>query len=243
MQSPADKLLIAESAGRLYGGGQRIWDPQDRWNSYKRSIISEFSEQHARPLLAQAQIVLDAGCGSERYTWLPHGEIGFDRFLGQLKTRSRAVVGDLVLLPFKAESIDFVVCVASVLNYVSAVEAISEFSRVLRPGGHLLLHYETSTSFEHILRSRWGSSVVRINTINSGRDDTLWIYRPSYIAAVLANTKFEIKQKRAFHIASTLGLRFGLGQQWSARLAGLDRFFQALRTFADDVIILAEKHA
>jgi SAM-dependent methyltransferase len=243
MQPPSDELLIRESAGRLYGKGQPIWDPKDRWNCYKRSIICEFSEQYARPLFAQAETILDAGCGSERYTWLPRGEIALDRFLGQLQDRARAVVGDLGLLPFKSESIDFVVCVASVLNYVSAVEAISEISRVLRPGGHLLLHYETSTSFEHLLRPRWGNSVVRIDTINSGRDDTLWIYRPSYIAAILANAKFEIKRERAFHIASSFGLRLGFGQQWSARLAGLDRFFYALRTFADDVIILAEKRA
>ena len=49
MQSD-DDLLVRESAERLYGGGHRIWDPKDRWNAYKRSIIDEFSEQHARAL-------------------------------------------------------------------------------------------------------------------------------------------------------------------------------------------------
>jgi SAM-dependent methyltransferase len=178
MQSD-DDLLVRESAERLYGGGHRIWDPKDRWNAYKRSIIDEFSEQHARALISQAETILDAGCGSERYSWLPEREISFDRFPKQLRDKSRAVVGDLGLLPFKCGSIDFVVCVASVLNYVSAIEAISEMSRVLRPGGYLLLHYETSTSFEHVLRPLWAHSVARINTINNGRDDTLWIYRPT----------------------------------------------------------------
>ena len=243
MQSSDDELLVRESAGRLYGDGQRIWDPKDRWNVYKRSIISDFSECHARPLIAQAETILDAGCGSESYRWLPDRAISFDRFVMQLQERSRAVVGDLGLLPFEGASIDFAVCVASVLNYVSAIEAISEMSRVLRPGGHLLLHYETSTSFEHILHRRWGNSVVRIDTINNGRDDTLWIYRPSYITTILASTKFEVKQVHAFHIASALGLRLGFSQQWSARFAPLDRFLQAFRIFADDVIILAEKRA
>jgi SAM-dependent methyltransferase len=243
MQLLEDELLVRESAGRLYGNGQRIWDLKDRWNVYKRSVISDFSERHARPLIAQSETILDAGCGSEFYSWLPDRAISLDRFLMQLQDRSRAVVGDLELLPFERESIDFVVCVASVLNYVSAVEAISEMSRVLRPGGRLLLHYETSTSFEQIFHPLWGNSVVRINTINNARDDTLWVYRPSYIATILANTKLEVKRVQAFHIASALGLRLGFSQQWSARFAPLDRFLQAFRAFADDVIILAEKRA
>lgn len=239
----SDGRLIRESAERLYGEGQRIWDPLDRWNAYKRVAINSFAERHARVLVEQAETILDAGCGSEPYAWLPARTVSLDRYKSQLRDRSKPIVGDLERLPFDDQSIDFVVCVASVLNYVSAAEAIVEISRVLRPGGHLLLHFETSTSFEQIFRSRWGAPVVRIDTLNSGRYDTLWIYSPSYVNALLSNRGLSIKQRQAFHIGSALALRFGIDQQASARLAALDGFLRVLRLFGDDTILLAEKLA
>lgn len=243
MLSSDDELFVRAAAKRLYGDGQRIWDPSDRWNAHKRSVISEFSDRHASRLISDAKIILDAGCGSERYSWLPDRAICLDRYFEQARVRANAIVGDLDLLPFKDSSFDFVVCVASVLNYVSAVEAISEIARILRPGGHLLLHYETSTSFEHFLRSRWGSPVVRTETINSSRPDCVWIYRPSYIASILTSTKLRIRKSKEFHIASALALRLGFNQQQAARWVAMDRFFQSFKMFADDVIILAEKLA
>ena len=33
----SDGLLVRESAERMYGDGQAIWDPQDRWNAYKQA--------------------------------------------------------------------------------------------------------------------------------------------------------------------------------------------------------------
>ncbi|SEO31057.1 Methyltransferase domain-containing protein [Bradyrhizobium sp. OK095] len=238
-----DELIVRDAARRLYGDGQPIWDPKDRWNSYKRASISAFCSRHASHLLSEAEAILDAGCGSEAYPWMPERSICLDRHFLQTRAKSNGVVGDLCSLPFEKGSFDFVVCVASVLNYVSAIEAISEVSRVLRPGGHLILHYETSTSFEHVLKSTWGMPVARTETINGGRPDTLWVYRPSYITTILRGARLQGRKVQRFHIASALGLRIGLGQQTSAKFAVLDPFVQRLGMFADDVIILAEKLA
>lgn len=238
-----DELVVRDAATRLYGDGQPIWDPKDRWNNYKRASISAFCSRHASHLLSKAETILDAGCGSETYPWMPERSICLDRHFLQARARSNGVVGDLSSLPFESGAFDFIVCVASVLNYVSAIEAISEVSRVLRPGGHLVLHYETSTSFEHILKSTWGMPVARTETINAGRPDTLWVYRPSYIASILRGARFQDQKVQRFHIASALGLRIGLSQQVSARFSVLDPFVQRLGMFADDVIILAEKLA
>ena len=241
--SPSDELFVRAAADRLYGNGQPIWDSADRWNAYKRYAICDFSVRNASKLIDRAPNILDAGCGSERYNWIPDRAICLDRYFAQVYDRSCPIVGDICCLPFDSCSIDFVVCVASVLNYVSAVEAISEFSRVLRPGGHLLLHYETSTSFEHLLKREWGASAVRTDTINSGRPDTIWVYRPSFINKALSKMNFEPKKQTRFHIASAMSLRLGFNQQVSARLAAFDPLIRIFGMFADDVIILAERHA
>ncbi|WP_322515524.1 class I SAM-dependent methyltransferase [Rhodopseudomonas palustris] len=235
-----DKILVRQSAERLYQEGQPIWSPDDRWNVYKRSRISKFATMLAKPIIDAAPRILDAGCGSEPYSWLPERTVSFDKFHGQIKGRSSPVAGDLERLPFGDRTFDLVVCVASVLNYVSAAEAIQELSRVVRPGGHLLIHYETSTSFEHLFSSRWGKPVVRIDTINNGEDDTLWVYNPNYINALLGANGFRIVKDDHFHILSALALRFGLKQGPAAFFASADRFVGAAWMFSDDVITLVE---
>lgn len=67
MAQAEDEALVRGSAARLYGDGQRIWDPADRWNTHKRAEIDRFAATVAPPLLARSGTVLDAGCGSEPY--------------------------------------------------------------------------------------------------------------------------------------------------------------------------------
>lgn len=243
MEQPEDETLVGAAAARLYGDGQDIWDPKDRWNSRKREAIDNFARRFAAHQLSRASVILDLGCGSQPYEWLPDHTIGLDRFWEQARHHSVPVVGDLRRLPFQTASADYVVCVASVLNYVPAAEAIFEMSRVLRPGGAVLLHFETSTSFEHLGSKLWGAPVVRIVTVNGGREDTLWVYRPSYIRALLQNSGFRLLRQRRFHILSALALRLGLQQQQAAPFAALDRLFVPASAFSDDVILIAERVA
>jgi SAM-dependent methyltransferase len=243
MEQPEDDELVRSSAARLYGEGQPIWDPSDRWNVYKRAKIDQFAREYATKHLGVAGIVLDAGCGSEPYEWLPDHTISLDRFWPQARGRTWPVAADLTQLPFRSASIGFIVCVASVLNYVSAAEALAELGRVTKPGGSLLLHFETSTSLEQLARARWGAPVVRLATMNNGREDTLWIYRPSYIRRLLNAAGFQVRRERRFHILSALGLRLGFDQQKAARLAAFDRLLPWAGDLADDIILIAEKRA
>lgn len=236
-----DDRLVRASADRIYGGGRRIWDQGDGWNVYKRSAIDDFANRIAIPFLERAERVLDAGCGCEPYTWTPQRALSLDRFDRQVEHRSNAVVGDLTSLPLASGCMDFVICVASVLNYVSAPEALSELSRVTRGGGHLLLHFETSTSFEHLGRRTWRRSVSRIRTVNNGEDDTIWVYRPDFVFALLRSFGYDVVATTRFHILSSLGLRLGMSQNRAAVFSRLDAVARPLSSFADDVILLAEK--
>lgn len=243
MRQSSDENLVWDSAARLYGDGQPIWDPSDRWNTYKRAAIDAFAKEHVADRLTNSDRILDAGSGSRTYEWLPSHAISLDRFWLQVRERDNPVAGDLQRLPFASASMDAVVCVASVLNYVSAAEAISELGRVMRPGGFLLLHFETSSSLEHIGTGLWGRLVARLDTLNSGRNDTIWIYRPSYVRSLLNANGLSIVRTQGFHILSAGALRFGFSQQRSAALAVLDGWAKPLAFFADDFILLAEKRA
>ena len=241
MPSESDDALVRGSAGRLYGEGQPVWSAQDRWNTAKRKNVDRFARRFAVPYLDHATRVLDAGSGNQPYDWVPADAISLDRFSDQVKGLRIPVAGDLQQLPFRAGTFDFVVCVGPVINYTSAAESIAELSRVTVAGGHLLLHFESSTSFEFLGTKHWGRLATRVETINGGRTDTVWVYRPTYIRQLLQQHGFREVETRRFHILSALGVRVGLSQDRSAPASALDGWAAPLAGMADDVILVAEK--
>jgi hypothetical protein len=133
--------------------------------------------------------------------------------------------------------------VGPVLNYAAVVESVCELSRVTKIGGYVVLHYESSRSFEHLLRRPWNRFVAPVETVNSGHADRLWVYSPKLIDKLLRQNGLMIRRATSFHIVSSAAIRLGLSQPKAVRFAKLDRLFSWLGFFADDQIILAEKTA
>ncbi len=227
-------------AATLYGQGQAIWYKGDRWNQHKRRRIEQFILS-TTALQEEIQTALDAGSGNSLYEWMPTNVVSADFYHSQVAGKQRAVVCDLEILPFKDDSFELVFCIGSVLNYVSALEAIHELSRVTRTGGRLYLHFETSSSFEQLGRSSWNAPIRFSNTVNSSRVDNIWIYSPTFIYSALKSVRFQIIKRDRFHILSALLTRIGILQSRAASTAKFDRLFLWLGLFADDVIVLAEK--
>jgi hypothetical protein len=113
--------------------------------------------------------------------------------------------------------------------------------RVTKTGGHILLHFESSSSFEHIGRRRWNKSIALVETINAGKTEKIWTYSPHFVIAIMEAYGFIARASGAFHIASSMVNRLGWRQPVAAVAARFDRYVQALRYLADDQIILAEK--
>ena len=130
------KRRVRQSAEKLYADGQQIWDPRDRWNEYKRTQIEGFVRKHCETVLATSGRILDAGCGNFNHDWMPQDIVSSDKFLAQARGKKLSVVTDIERLPFKDQCFDLVICVASVINYVSAAEALLEFSRTVTRFGH-----------------------------------------------------------------------------------------------------------
>ena len=233
---------IRRAAEERYASGNDIWAEADSWNDYKRAGIERF----CRPLLtnvgANARI-LNAGAGSHRYDWIPDQAINLDRFAAQADKLPNAVAGDLESLPFGTAEFDLVICVGPVINYTSAIESIGELSRVLRPGGRLILHYETSDSAEHAFTRRWKSEAVPLSTLNNGKPDLVWIYSNAFVRRTLSRNGIVVEKKGAFHIASAALLRLGFSFDRAAGASAFDTLLAPLAFFADDVIIAGRKAA
>lgn len=118
-----------------------------------RALFYEAQGEAARRHLAGAPVILDVGCGGVLQYPRPSGSrvIGLDlsiQLLRENKGLDLAIYGSAAELPVADRSVDRVVCFYAVHHFVGAsvavnrslvARAFSEFGRVLRPGGELLV--------------------------------------------------------------------------------------------------------
>jgi 2-polyprenyl-3-methyl-5-hydroxy-6-metoxy-1,4-benzoquinol methylase len=139
--------------------------------------------------------ILDAGCGEgvlvNAYHQRGYNIIGMD-----LNYASRLVFkGDILCAPFDAETFDVIINL-DVLEHMSFTEqerAVSEFSRILKPGGYFfvsvpnLAHLASRLSF--IVRGK----LIRTSDIARHPGD-----RPIHEFIQLLRRDFEIQQRKGF---------------------------------------------
>jgi SAM-dependent methyltransferase len=155
-----------------------------------------------------------------------------------------ALVADAEALPFPNDSFDLAVCVGSVVNYCNAAIAIREFGRVLRPGGRLILEFETSDSFEFYGTPDFSRDAVQISTFYNGEMEPIYVYAKRYIVASLKANGFRSERATPFHLLSPLAYRAVGSEQISAMLGALDGVIQRiplLRDISANVFVTAKK--
>lgn len=116
-----------------------------RWYGSPDWVIAEIDRIAA--LLPPGARVADVGCGPGHHTELLRGRglwvAGFDLSLQMLSARSvpGVVQADMRALPLASSSLDAVWSAAAMLHVPrpDVPRALAEFSRVLRPDGHLVL--------------------------------------------------------------------------------------------------------
>jgi ubiquinone/menaquinone biosynthesis C-methylase UbiE len=142
-------------AGSYYDKIAAYYDLTFKLNGYGRSLDQYFAN-HPLPVSRGAKI-LDAGCGTGLLTLallralhFPVSITSLDLSATSISAARKAVVespgrtrdvtfaeGNLLSLPFADEALDLVVT-SGALEYVPLAEGMTELSRVIAPGGHLL---------------------------------------------------------------------------------------------------------
>ena len=169
--------------------GYRVWSasydrPGNGLYPYEEPIVREILDG------LSPGVALDAACGTGRYAAhlvaLGHRVIGVDNspeMLDHARLRVPAADlrrGDLHRLPLPDDHIDVVVCALALTHVPDLATVFSEFTRVLRPGGHLVI------SDIHHTRVALGS-VPHVRT-DSGEPGLLPAYRylgSDYLGAAL----------------------------------------------------------
>jgi SAM-dependent methyltransferase len=170
--------------------GYRVWaasydQPGNGIFAFEEPIVHEILD--ARP----AGVALDAACGTGRHSaWLAargHRVIGVDSspdMLGHARSRvpeGDFRLGDLHRLPVPDESADIVVCALALTHVPDLAPVITEFARVLRTGGDVVI---ADVHPEHVLLG----SAPRVRSAD-GEPGVLPAYRhlaSDYLSAALA---------------------------------------------------------
>lgn len=233
-----------DEVAKKYNSRQTIWHDTDKWHIYNYNQIQNFIEQVEYDHLASEKKILNAGSAGQNYG-LPEDKMYHIDLVGtNIAEKKYWAVGNIEKLPYDEMFFDLAICVGEVINYTDAAKAISEFSRVLKNGGEIILEYESSNTLELLLKPEFNASSVIVDTFFQGQSEKIWYFSDKYVERLLTEYGFEIINVHRFHILSILVYRLTQSSNFSVKFACLDKFSRYLpgvRNCASNVILRAKK--
>ena len=218
------------------------WPDDDIWHSYTYKILQEHIQDYLDELqLKNTQVVLNAGCGKTTYktcATIIHMDI-IEEYINLFENYLVSSVEKILLQDC---SVDCVICVGSVINYVDIQKAMSEFSRILKPNGILILEYERSNSAEFLFTKNYAKTVFMQTYQYNNQTHYLWMYDEKFVLQLAEFYKFCCKKKYRFHSISSLLFRLGLSEKKAAKYSKFDNWSQPFSYFfAHNEILIFEK--
>lgn len=216
--------LNQDEIKQLYESVDDVWPQNDNWHLYSKRQIEHYLHKQ---FWDESIYVLNAGSGGNDYglnVKMHHRDIAGNK----INKFTDFSVGTIELLPQDAKTFDKIICVGSVINYCDAISVISEFSRVIKTGGNLILEFESSCGYEHRKNSFYGKAAEIVELRYFGELWSQWIYSPKYIETILHEFGFKIVHRYPFHILSAWSYSNCQDENCAAKYA---RFDPILRHF------------
>lgn len=209
----------------FYQSIPKVWPDNDMWHFYSRKQIENYIQK--LPFQKKGYI-LNAGSGGNNYgVNVPTYHL--DIAQNKIQNLTNATVGSIDSLPFDSETFTDIICVGSVLNYCDAIQAITEFHRVLKRNGRIIIEFESSWGFEHINNtSVYKKDAVIASLKYYGAFQNQWLYSYNYIKRILDEKKFNVVNIFRFHIISGLHFSKFQNENKAAPWARFDRIFRRI---------------
>ncbi|BFI95493.1 MAG: hypothetical protein RSP_10030 [Rhodanobacter sp.] len=235
--------IPTEKVRDLYNRLENMWGA-DHWHAHTKKWLNTYLRKQIS-LAEKATTVLHVGSAGVDYGLVGSMTCHVDVADKKLTGVPNAVIGDIHSLPIKPDSVDFCTCVGSVLNYCDAVVSLLQVSSVIKAGGHLVLEFETSESWEYFGSDVYNLGVTSTHTFYGGDPDcTLWIYSLTFIKEILLKHGFRVKDESRSHVLSSLIYRLTHNEKFSTKFASFDHIsgkIPLLRRGASNVILLCQK--
>lgn len=198
------------------------WPDNDVWHRY--TFISEKStvESWLSKVTKDDMMILNAGSGGTNYE-IKGTVIHLDIIETYIKTHSHYIVGSVEYIDLPSQSVDGVICVGSVLNYVDVQRAVSEISRILKPDGFFIVEFERSNSAEFLLSKNHGKMIFSKEYCYNNQSHLLWLYSEKHIKSILQTYHLNILKCKHIHTLSSLANRLGMSESKAASLSRFDR--------------------
>lgn len=218
------------------------WPNDDTWHAYTYKILHKYIQNYLDGLqLKNTQVVLNAGCGKTTYKTCAT-IIYMDVIEEYINMFENYLVGSIEKIPLQDCSVDYVICVGSVINYVDIQKAIVEFSRVLKPNGILILEFERSNSAEFLFTKKYAKVVFMQTYQYNNQTHYLWMYDEKFVLQLAEYYKFKYIKKYRFHNLSSLLFRLGLSERKAAKYSKFDNWLRPFSCFfAHNEILILEK--
>lgn len=207
---------------------ERFSDPTvyswaDDWHRFTAARIRREVADFLGTLLAEpGRVILNAGAGNNDLGICPPSTINLDISESGVSGLPNPVIASVEDIPLPTATVDTVICVGSVINYCDAAAAISEFARILRPAGQLVLEFESSLSAEFIGKASFGRPAAIAETFYQGAPEVVRVYDPQYVRSLLSRFELTITRTVPIHIASPWALLATQSAQKAAIVARLD---------------------
>lgn len=231
---------ITEAAKRNYEESSP-WPKNDPWHAQTFAAIQVMVEKWLTEFALDGMQILNAGSGGTEYKTqgeLIHMDI-VEKYIHRFK---KHLVGTIEDIDLSNAVMDGIICVGSVINYVDAQRAISEFSRILKSGGFLILEYERSDSAEFLWTPLHSKYLFSQSYHYNGQTHLLWMYSEKHMRQMLDHYHFTIRAQNRFHSLSSLLYRIGVSEECAAKYAKFDQVLQPFsRPIAHNQILLAVK--
>jgi SAM-dependent methyltransferase len=190
--------------------------------------------------------ILNAGCGGNDYGLRADLIVNLDISMRHCEALPHAVVGDIETIPFPNDCFDATVSVGAVLNYVRPERAIPELVRVTRPGGLILVDFESSWSAEIMFSSHWRKPVSVIERLYVDRMDKTYLFSPGFVRTMFEDHGAVIVASGGYHIATALWERIFTKALIPRAAFAIDPYIgavPALRPLASSILFAFRRHA
>lgn len=236
---------LETSAVRARYGDPSAYTVTDSWHDHTGEEVRREIVRSWNALPTQSEhVILNAGAGDNDLGLFPPSTINLDISETGVLSLHNPLVASIENIPLEDGSVDTVVCIGSVINYCDAAAAIVEFTRVLRPGGYLVLEFESSYSAELFTKNSYRQSAAVVESFYAGQPEVVWAYSPKYIFNLLRAANLRVKRDFPVHVLSPWALLLLGNVRVAAVIARLDRVVRGLpflTRWASNHLLFCEK--